>query len=107
MFVAIGILVGLVVGTIAAVVAVKLFGSTSLGAAQRNRKLLLDQAERDAETTRREAEIAAREDAVQLRAFDFVPYVPTAQFILPTAYRTNLTGVIIAPITLMWNVEKK
>jgi hypothetical protein len=31
----------------------------------------------------------------------------TAQFILPTAYRTNLSGVIIAPITLMWNVEKK
>jgi ribonucrease Y len=68
MFVAIGILVGLVVGTIAAVVAVKLLGSTSLGAAQRNRKLVLDQAERDAETTRREAEIAAREDAVRLRA---------------------------------------
>ena len=35
------------------------------------------------------------------------PYVPTAQFILPTAYRTNLTGVIIAPITLLWNVEKR
>ena len=46
-------------------------------------------------------------DAVQMRAFEFVPYVPTAQFILPTAYRTNLSGVIIAPITLMWNVEKK
>ena len=46
-------------------------------------------------------------DAVQARAFEFVPYVPTAQFILPTAYRTNLTGVIIAPINLLWNVEKK
>ena len=46
-------------------------------------------------------------DAVQARAFDFVPYVPTAQFILPTAYRTNLSGMIIAPITLMWNVEKR
>src|SRR6187551_2242677 len=68
MFVAIGILVGLVVGTIAAAVAGKLLGSSSLGAAQRNRKLVLDQAERDAETTRREAEIAAREDAVRLRA---------------------------------------
>ena len=33
--------------------------------------------------------------------------VPTAQFILPTAYRTNLSGVIIAPITLLWNVEKR
>ena len=49
MFVAIGILVGLVVGTATAMVAVKLLGSTSLGAAQRNRKLVLDQAERDAE----------------------------------------------------------
>jgi peptide/nickel transport system substrate-binding protein len=46
-------------------------------------------------------------EAVQARAFEFVPYVPTAQFILPTAYRTNLSGVIIAPMTLMWNVEKK
>ena len=27
--------------------------------------------------------------------------------ILPTAYRTNLSGVIIAPVTFMWNVEKR
>src|SRR5215216_1917748 len=68
MFVAIGILVGLVVGIVAAVVTVRAFGSTSMGTAQRNRKLLIEQAERDAETTRREAEIAAREEAVRLRA---------------------------------------
>jgi ribonucrease Y len=68
MFVAIGILIGLVVGTITAVATVKLLGSTSVGAAQRNRKLLLEQAERDAETTRREAEIEAREQAVRLRS---------------------------------------
>jgi ribonuclease Y len=68
MFVVIGILIGLIVGTIAAVVAVRLLGSTSLGGAQRNRRLLLEQAERDAEATRREAEIASREDAVRLRA---------------------------------------
>ena len=46
-------------------------------------------------------------EAVQRRAFEFVPIIPTAQFILPTAYRTNLSGVIIAPVTFMWNVEKK
>src|SRR5262249_7003712 len=68
MFVAIGILVGLVVGTVTAVVTVRLLGSTSMGAAQRNRRLLLEQAERDADTTRREAEIAAREEAVRRRA---------------------------------------
>ena len=49
----------------------------------------------------------AAADAVQQRAFQLVPYIPTAQFIIPTAYRTNLTGVIVAPITLLWNVEKK
>jgi peptide/nickel transport system substrate-binding protein len=46
-------------------------------------------------------------EAVQKRAFEFVPYVPTSQFILPTAYRTNLSGLIIAPVTFMWNVEKR
>lgn len=45
--------------------------------------------------------------AVQQRAFDFVPYIPTGQFILPTAFRSNITGVIIAPITFLWNVDKK
>jgi peptide/nickel transport system substrate-binding protein len=46
-------------------------------------------------------------DAVQLEAFRYVPYITTAQFIIPTAYRTNLTGVIVAPVTFLWNVEKK
>jgi len=45
--------------------------------------------------------------AVQERAFEFLPYLPTAQFILPTAYRDNLSGVIIAPMAFLWNVEKK
>jgi peptide/nickel transport system substrate-binding protein len=46
-------------------------------------------------------------DAVQLQAFKFVPYIPTAQFIIPTAYRSNLSGVIVAPMIFLWNVEKK
>jgi peptide/nickel transport system substrate-binding protein len=46
-------------------------------------------------------------DAVQKRAFEFVPLIPTGQFILPTADRKNITGLIIAPINLLWNVEKK
>jgi peptide/nickel transport system substrate-binding protein len=44
---------------------------------------------------------------VQKRAFEFVPIIPTGQFILPTAYRSNISGLIIAPINLLWNVEKK
>jgi len=46
-------------------------------------------------------------DAVQLEAFSFVPYITTAQFILPAAYRSNLSGIIIAPVTFLWSVEKK
>ena len=46
-------------------------------------------------------------DAVQRAAFEFVPIIPTGRFILPTAYRSNITGLIIAPINLLWNVEKK
>ena len=46
-------------------------------------------------------------EAVQRHAFEFVPIIPTGQFILPTAYRSNISGLIIAPINLLWNVEKK
>jgi len=46
-------------------------------------------------------------EAVQKEAFEFVPIIPTGQFILPTAYRSNISGLIIAPINLLWNVEKK
>ena len=30
----------------------------------------------------------------------------TGQFVTPTAYRTTLKGMISAPVTLLWNVEK-
>jgi len=46
-------------------------------------------------------------DAVQVEAFKYVPFITTAQFIIPTAYRSNLSGVIVAPVTFLWNVEKK
>src|SRR5215216_1645728 len=68
MLVVIGIVIGIVVGALATVLAVRIFGVTSMGAAQRDRRLLLEQADREAEATRREAEVAAREEAVKLRA---------------------------------------
>lgn len=46
-------------------------------------------------------------EEMQKRAFETVPYIPTAQFIIPTAYRSNLSGVINSPVTFLWNVEKK
>jgi peptide/nickel transport system substrate-binding protein len=44
---------------------------------------------------------------IQREAWNSVPFIPTAQFILPTAFRSNISGVIVAPVTFMWNVEKK
>jgi peptide/nickel transport system substrate-binding protein len=44
--------------------------------------------------------------AIQERAFEVVPYIPTGQWRPVTAYHKNLKGVIQAPAFLMWNVEK-
>jgi ribonuclease Y len=68
MLVAIGILIGLVVGGLGGAVAVGALGKSRLGAARQQRKQLIDEAQREAETLRREAQITAREEAVQLRA---------------------------------------
>jgi peptide/nickel transport system substrate-binding protein len=46
-------------------------------------------------------------DEIQIEAYKEVPYVPTGQFVVPTAYRKNLDGIIIAPVVFLWNVEKK
>jgi len=48
-------------------------------------------------------EIAA---AIQQRAFEVVPYVPTGLWMPKTAYRKNLKGVIEGPAIFQWNVEK-
>ncbi len=44
--------------------------------------------------------------AIQERAWEVVPYLPTGQWKPVTAYRKNVKGVIEAPAYLMWNVEK-
>ena len=58
----------------------------------------------------RAPDLAAQKKAAaetQTEAYKFVTYIPTGQFILPSAYRKNLDGVIIAPVTFLWNIEKK
>jgi peptide/nickel transport system substrate-binding protein len=44
--------------------------------------------------------------AIQARAFEIVPYLPTGQWKPRTAFRKNVKGVITAPAFLLWNVEK-
>ncbi len=43
---------------------------------------------------------------IQAEAFINVPHIHTGQFVIPTAYRKNLKGVIVAPVLFMWNVDK-
>jgi len=45
-------------------------------------------------------------DAVQLEAFRFVPYIPTAQVIIPTAYRSSLSGMMVGPVSFFWGIDK-
>ena len=51
-----------------ALVSVQVFGATSVGKTRRIRRQLIEDAEREAEAVRREAQIEAREQAVILRA---------------------------------------
>lgn len=48
-------------------------------------------------------EIAA---AIQERAFEVVPYIPTGQLKTGTAYRKNLTGLVLGPVIFQWGVDK-
>jgi ribonuclease Y len=63
----IGVAIGIALGVGFALLSVQVFGTTGVGKARRIRRQLLDDAERDAEQLRREAELAAREQAVKLR----------------------------------------
>jgi ribonuclease Y len=64
----IGVAAGIAAGLTLALVAVQVFGATSVGKTRRIRRQLIADAERVAEAVRREAQIEAREQAVQLRA---------------------------------------
>jgi ribonucrease Y len=63
----IAVAAGAVGGVVLALVAVQVFGATGVGKARRVRRQLIEDAEREAEAVRREAQIEAREQAVKLR----------------------------------------
>src|SRR5690349_4508103 len=68
MLVAVAIVIALVVGSGLTLLVLRLQSGSRLEGARRARSALLDEAARDAEATRREAAIEARELAVKLRA---------------------------------------
>jgi peptide/nickel transport system substrate-binding protein len=43
---------------------------------------------------------------IQVRAYEQVLYVPLSQFTTPSAWRTNLQGVLKSPVMLLYNIEK-
>ena len=44
--------------------------------------------------------------ALQVRFFETFPFVPLGQYLVPTAFRANITGLLHVPGLVMWNVEK-
>ncbi|MFN2627508.1 MAG: ribonuclease Y [Gaiellaceae bacterium] len=64
----IGIAIGVAVGALVAVVAVMVLGATGVGKASRLRRRLIEDAGREAEAVRREAQIEAREQTVRIRS---------------------------------------
>jgi ribonuclease Y len=59
---------GIAIGAGLVLLAVQMFGATSVGKARRIHRQLLEDAQREAEALRREAQIEAREQAIKLRA---------------------------------------
>ena len=68
MLIAVGILIGLVVGGVGCALVLGGTERSRIGQARRLRHQIVDDARREADAVRREAEIAAREDAVGIRA---------------------------------------
>jgi ribonuclease Y len=64
----IAVLVGLVAGATATIVLLRATGASRLDAARRRRDVLLEEARRDADATRREAQNEAREASIRARA---------------------------------------
>ena len=45
--------------------------------------------------------------AIQKKAYDDVMWIPTGIYYEPSAYRTNLAGVLKAPFPAFWNIDKR
>jgi ribonucrease Y len=64
----IAVAAGVAIGAALVLLAVQVFGATSVGKARRIHRQLVDDAQREAEAVRREAQIESREQAIKLRA---------------------------------------
>jgi peptide/nickel transport system substrate-binding protein len=46
-------------------------------------------------------------EAVSVRASEYPTHVPLGQYLQPSAFRSNITGVLVASNVAFWNIEKK
>jgi peptide/nickel transport system substrate-binding protein len=53
------------------------------------------------------AKLKSIAEAVQMRAIQYSPFIPLGQWVSPTAARTNVDGLVTAPVPVFWNVERK
>src|SRR6185437_303823 len=68
LLIGIGIAIGIAGGAVLALLAVSVFGTTGVSKARRIRDQLLEDAQREGDAVRREAQVEAREQAVRLRS---------------------------------------
>ena len=52
------------------------------------------------------AEQKRLDQAIQLRAFETVPFIPLGQYLPPAAWRKSLTGMLKGATPVFWNVAK-
>ncbi len=52
------------------------------------------------------AEQRKLDQAIQLRAFETVPFIPLGQYLPPAAWRKNMTGMLKGAMPVFWNVAK-
>ena len=43
---------------------------------------------------------------IQLQAFEDVPYIPLGQMIAPTAFRSDITGMLQGSVPVFWNLQR-
>jgi peptide/nickel transport system substrate-binding protein len=46
-------------------------------------------------------------EAVSVRASEYPTHIPLGQYLQPSAFRSNITGVLVASNVAFWNIEKK
>ncbi len=53
-----------------------------------------------------ESEKKRLDTQIQTRAFETVPFIPLGQYLPPSAWRNNLSGILKGAVPVFWNVSK-